>query len=265
MTFRQQGAPRGLPAVLVGLLLLQLLAVPLAVTACTTVMAGAKATADGSLLFARTVDYDSSNVANNLVYHPARDTAVTFKAAVNQFQMLLPAPGLAYWGAPSSNPSMARAWYSSSGSASISLEEIGANNAGVVVSATQVREGGGSRASWPHVLPRRWSGRGACAESCEADHQGAAACNNVNPPRNIHSTTPLPCSVAHPPAHPPAHLQTIYSNSAALAADPLVEDTGISEDALTSVLLPHPNATSARATVQVRWQRWQWWWRELPP
>lgn len=142
--------------------------------ACTTILAGKKATSDGSMYLARTVDYIAPAVTNNLVHHPARDGPARFASNWNSFAIELPGPGLSYLAAPSTLTQ-------SLGGQGLSLEEIGVNSAGVVVSATE----------------------------------------------------------------------TITASAAALAADPLNKDAGINEDAIASVLLPHPRATSARATVQV--------------
>lgn len=104
---------------------------PRGARACTTLLVGAGATQDGSLYLARTVDYDrqgGSLATNNLRLSPRRAAPAAFRSSVNKFAMDLPAPGLAYVAAPSSlvgrKPTM---------------EEVGVNEAGVMVSTTQVR------------------------------------------------------------------------------------------------------------------------------
>lgn len=96
--------------------------------ACTSIIVGRGATMDGSLYLARTVDYSNALFTNNLRYSPARTTAAVFKSSVNQFSMTLPAPGLAYVAAPSTLVK-----------GKLTMEEIGVNSRGVVVSTTQVR------------------------------------------------------------------------------------------------------------------------------
>ena len=182
---RREGA--GGPPLLVAALALLLLAG--AARACTTIMAGAKASADGSLYLARTVDYTVGDLTNNLKWTPAREAPAVFASNSNYLEATLPAPGLAYLAAPCINAG----GYHNRGraapaSGSASLEEVGVNSAGVVVSATE----------------------------------------------------------------------TITARAAALAADPLVADTGLTEDALASLLLPHPEATTARATVQARGRLLGW-------
>lgn len=51
-------------------------------------------------LFWLRTDGDDYFTANNLVYHPARDEPALLKSNLNKFEIVLPAPGLAYYGLP---------------------------------------------------------------------------------------------------------------------------------------------------------------------
>lgn len=126
------------------LLLCCLAALPPAL-ACTSILVGANATTDGSWYLARTVDWDSHNFTNNLIYHPARTRQVLVASWTNNFTLLLPADGLAHWAAASPPPKGASQALPpppldvelADVERSASMEEVGVNSAGVVVSATE--------------------------------------------------------------------------------------------------------------------------------
>ncbi|EFN60171.1 hypothetical protein CHLNCDRAFT_9042, partial [Chlorella variabilis] len=105
------------------------------VRACTSILIGRGATADGSAYIARTVDFGWSNITGNLRYHPARDTPATFASNDNNLTLQLPAPGLAYLAAPCTRPHKRAAV--PAGSRNASFEEVGVNSAGLAVSATE--------------------------------------------------------------------------------------------------------------------------------
>lgn len=60
-------------------LLLALAAAGSGALACTTVMVGAGATTDGSIIMARNNDEENATVIHNLYYHPARTAAAPFR------------------------------------------------------------------------------------------------------------------------------------------------------------------------------------------
>ena len=66
---------------------------------CTTILAGAKATADGSLIIARSADSDALK-AQHLIFHKARRGEKLYRTAdfggANSFEYLLPKKGFAY-------------------------------------------------------------------------------------------------------------------------------------------------------------------------
>ncbi len=116
-------------------ILLPALAPAPSVRACTSILIGRGATADGSAYIARTVDFGWSNITGNLRYHPARDTPATFASNDNNLTLQLPAPGLAYLAAPCTRPHKRAAV--PAGSRNASFEEVGVNSAGLAVSATE--------------------------------------------------------------------------------------------------------------------------------
>lgn len=143
---------------------------PLPVRACTTILAGPEATADGSLIIARNEDNAGASDAQNIVRHDPRQEAMIFLANDNAFTWDLPPNALGYVAFPK---------WQSEDRKNLSFEETGINDYGIALSATE----------------------------------------------------------------------TIFNSDAILAVDPYVTDTGLTEDSITSVVLPY--ATSAREGIRV--------------
>ena len=71
-----------------------LLAALPAAAACTSVLVSPAASADGSVLLARTDDtWDARSTVNNLAYHPPRSGPALFRSNANGLALELPAPG----------------------------------------------------------------------------------------------------------------------------------------------------------------------------
>lgn len=158
-------------AALFGLFVLGfILASALPAPACTTILVGREATADGSLIIARNEDSSDASDAQNIFRHAPRREALTYQANDNAFTWDLPPNSLGYTVFPK--------WQSESRK-DLSFEETGINDYGVAVSATE----------------------------------------------------------------------TIFNSDAILAVDPYVTDTGLTEDSITSVVLPY--ATSAREGIRL--------------
>ncbi len=153
---------------LIGCIFIVLHGIP--ANACTTILVGREATADGSLIIARNEDSSNASDAQNIVRHIPRKEALTYQANDNAFTWNLPPNALGYVAFPK--------WQSES-QKDLSFEETGINDYGVAISATE----------------------------------------------------------------------TIFNSDAILALDPYVTDTGLTEDAITSVVLPH--ATSAREGIRL--------------
>ncbi|KAL4437330.1 hypothetical protein ABPG75_004469 [Micractinium tetrahymenae] len=155
------------------LLLAAAAAAPHAAQACTTIIVGKNASADGSIIIARNVDIAPGVFQPQvLVHHPFRAGNGTFKSNSNKLAVALPAPGVAYHAFPLIPASQSK-W------GTPSFEEAGVNVYGVSISATE----------------------------------------------------------------------TIMSHPKATAADPLNTQTGILEEAITSLILPNPRARTARAAA----------------
>lgn len=135
--------------------------------ACTTIIVGKNASADGSILIGRNVDAGQGNHPVHYIKHAARPDAFTFTSVETKFTYAMPAGGLAYTGMPDFDGK------------DHSYEEQGFNTAGVTMSATE----------------------------------------------------------------------TIFSSAKALKADPYVDNTGITESEVTSVLMPQ--IKSARQGVEL--------------
>ncbi|SMP62926.1 Dipeptidase [Desulfonatronum zhilinae] len=153
------------------LLLSGFIALPMApAEACTTILVGHEATADGSLIIARNEDNAGASDAQNIVRHAPRNEAFTFNANDNDFTWPMPPNGLGYVAFPK---------WQSEDQKDLSFEETGINDYGIAISATE----------------------------------------------------------------------TIFNSNAILAIDPYVTDTGLTEDSITSVVLPY--ATSAREGIRL--------------
>lgn len=113
---------RGLRLPCMALLLLAAAsAVPRAARACTSVIVGRGASADGSILIARTVDMAPGVFQPQvLVHHPFRASNATFRSNSNKLALALPAPGVAYQAFPLIPASMSK-W------GTPSFEEAGVN------------------------------------------------------------------------------------------------------------------------------------------
>ena len=138
--------------------------------ACTTILVGPKATADGSLIIARNEDNAGASDAQNVIRHSPRSQAAVFEASDNDFTWHMPPNALGYVAFPK---------WQSEDKKNLSFEETGVNDYGVAITATE----------------------------------------------------------------------TIFNSKAILAVDPYVTDTGITEDSITSVILPY--ATSAREGIRL--------------
>ncbi|PRW58931.1 dipeptidase [Chlorella sorokiniana] len=161
------------PAAVARLLLVLLMLVARPAAACTSYMVAAGASADGSVIIARNDDGEGAVSPSSLQYHPARQGPAVFRANLNQLELELPGPGLAYLSLPAgplADPASGR---------NTSGEAAGVNEAGVAISATE----------------------------------------------------------------------SIYNSAAALAADPLNEESGIIEDVIPSVILPQ--AITARQGAEL--------------
>lgn len=83
------------------LLLAAALTAPQAARACTSIIVGRNASADGSIMIARTVDMPPGFFQPQvLVHRPFRAGNATFKSNSNKLSLALPAPGVAYHSFP---------------------------------------------------------------------------------------------------------------------------------------------------------------------
>lgn len=98
--------------------------------ACTTILVGSQASSDGSILVARNDDTSSALKTFAIMQHPQKINPVgsQFKSNANQFSVPLPAVSLAYTALPRS---------ASRNKPNFSMEEVGFNESGVAVSATE--------------------------------------------------------------------------------------------------------------------------------
>ena len=144
--------------------------------ACTTILVGKQATADGAMIIARNEDSESAGEPQNMIRTPAGKAAGTFisnslfNPENNTFTWPLPPNALGYVSFPH---------WRSEGKQSLSFAETGINDYGVSLSATE----------------------------------------------------------------------TIFNSDGALKADPYLARTGVTEDSITTVVLPY--ATSAREGVRL--------------
>ena len=107
-------------AALLGLFVLGfILASALPVPACTTILVGREATADGSLIIARNEDSSDASDAQNIFRHAPRREALTYQANDNAFTWDLPPNSLGYTVFPK--------WQSESRK-DLSFEETGIND-----------------------------------------------------------------------------------------------------------------------------------------
>jgi dipeptidase len=166
----QTGISPGLAIPFFLLLLSGFLFPTLPAQACTTILVGPEATADGSLIIARNDDTSDASGAHNILRRSSRQEAWTFRANANTFVWNLPPNGLSYTAWPK--------WQSQEQN-NPSYEEAGINAYGVAISATE----------------------------------------------------------------------TIFNSQAILAIDPYVTETGVTEDSITTVVLPY--ATSAREGIRL--------------
>ncbi|MGI9276804.1 MAG: C69 family dipeptidase [Endozoicomonas sp.] len=107
----------------------------LSAIACTTIIAGSKATQDGSIIIARNSDSEGACDPLNMMKHPARTESYTFHSnsienrhAHNHFNTTLPANSTAYFAFPD--------WESLT-MPQPSMEEIGSNDNNVAITATE--------------------------------------------------------------------------------------------------------------------------------
>ena len=144
--------------------------------ACTTIIVGKDATADGSIIIARNEDTDGAASPQNMIFHPSRKDSRVFKSNSicnsddNTFELELPKNSLSYVSFPH--------WQSET-KQNLSFEETGINEYGVALSATE----------------------------------------------------------------------TIFNGEQALKIDPYLVKTGVTEDSITTVVLPF--ATSAKEGVRI--------------
>ncbi|MFM0740581.1 C69 family dipeptidase [Paraburkholderia xenovorans] len=95
--------------------------------ACTTIIVGKAASADGSIIVGRNVDApNAADWASNFVYHPPGEGGYVVQSVLeNQFSYQMPLHVLGYSGFPQPN------------TGDLSFEEAGFNDAGVGISATE--------------------------------------------------------------------------------------------------------------------------------
>ncbi len=161
---------------LLSALLLALCVYSVAADACTTIIAGKLATADGSIIIARNEDTGDATETQNMAFFPARKEAGIFvgnsisNPENNTFTFTLPPNALGYVAFPH---------WQSMGKKNLSFAETGINQYGVAISATE----------------------------------------------------------------------TIFNSDKALKTDPYLLKTGLTEDSITSVILPY--AVSAKDGAQL--------------
>lgn len=98
--------------------------------ACTTIVVGKNASSDGSIIVARNDDGSSGNSPAHFVYHPPRAKGYLFKSVEeNKFTYQLPDNLMGYTGAPD--------WNTRNTAGNGTFEEVGFNDLGVGISATE--------------------------------------------------------------------------------------------------------------------------------
>ena len=98
--------------------------------ACTTIIVGKNATTDGSILVARNDDGGSANSPSHLVYHQPRAKGYLFSSVEeNKYSYQLPDNLMGYTGMPD--------WGTRNTPGGGTFEEVGFNDAGVGISATE--------------------------------------------------------------------------------------------------------------------------------
>lgn len=98
--------------------------------ACTTIIVGKDASADGSIIVARNDDAGKANDPVHLVYHQPRAKGYLYKNVIdNNFTYQMPNRLMGYTGAPE--------WSSRETPSNGTFEEFGFNDAGVAISATE--------------------------------------------------------------------------------------------------------------------------------
>lgn len=98
--------------------------------ACTTIIVGKDASADGSILVARNDDGGSANMPSHYIYHKPQAKGYLFKnLEENKFTYQLPDNLMGYSGMPN--------WNTRQTAGGGTIEEIGFNDAGVAISATE--------------------------------------------------------------------------------------------------------------------------------
>lgn len=170
----------------------------------------------------RNDDGEGAVSPSSLQYHPARQGPALFRANLNQLELELPGPGLAYLSLPAGPLADAASGRNTSG------EAAGVNEAGVAISATESIYNSAAALAAGGC----WARKGTSApRSAGISMRGGCRCGE--PAR--------PC----PPACPPALLSVGSCSAPCLpfrCSDPLNEESGIIEDAIPSIILPQVRA-----------------------